>query len=385
MIVLAASEDSASLKYVSFSRDTDTTNPELPKPEIKTYLASKGDPIIKLMAVPDRQLLVILRKSGHVGLYDSESFELKYKYEDKPTNAVGIFLVSPKKFCIVTAEGHGAIYEFETARYTKFKTDGNLTVATNCSTRQSMFLVAGEEVLPQVFEVDVKHGIPIRTWQAKRPPKTNLGLKEPNSVISACFINENRVVTSTRHGKLRLYDIASASSSRPLHQSEVSKYRVPSLVPIGPESVVFGDSQAKLALWSTRPWRLLGHFSNVMGSTRALATHNEFIAAAGLDRYLRVFATNTRKPAGKVYLGEEVSALVFIQDDNEKTLADDDEMWGDIAKRRRVETDFSSEEEINADEGKYMMDSSSSEIVSDSSYSERSDIADSDEFCGFSE
>lgn len=388
MLILAATEDSASLKCVKFVRECDTGNPESPKPVISTYLASKGDPIIRLLAVKSKQLLFVVRKKGHVGVYDLETFELIHDFGNLQENIVGLFLASPKAVCTVTADGKGALYDLKTYHKTEFQLDGTFNLAVNCESRKNRFLVAGEDTLPQVFDLDIKHGTPIRIWKAKNPPKTRLGLREPNSVIGACFANEDSIVTSTAHGKLRLYDINSQSRSAPVQQTQVSKYRVPSLACLESKWIVFGDSQSKLGLWGIQPWKLLGHFPKVTGSTRALAIHNEFIAAGGLDRYLRVFVMKLRETAGRVYLGEEINSLAFIQDDNEETLEADEAMWKNLSKRRRVEEDdFPGEKDIDAENDQYMLDpeNSSEEIISDSPESERSDVADSDDFCGFSD
>lgn len=59
--------------------------------------------------------------------------------------------------------------------------------------------------------------------------------------------------------------------------------------------------------------KMSGALKGSTGAIRALARHPEepLIASVGLDRYLRIYHTRTRKQLSKVYLKQQLTGVVF--------------------------------------------------------------------------
>ena len=82
------------------------------------------------------------------------------------------------------------------------------------------------------------------------------------------------------------------------------------------------------------------------GSVRALAPHLEFplIASAGLDRYLRLHDSSTRKQVAAVYLKQHLTGVTFCPakpvaqsqgEDEATTEMAEEEKQGKVHKKRR--------------------------------------------------
>lgn len=346
MKIAVACLDSGSVKEVTFSRDVDTSDPNSAKPSIDTFVGSKADPVLRMINTDYG--IVLCRKRGTVALVNDD-FETMRELANLE-NVIGLEHLE-EKLVVVSASGQGLVVDLRTGKQiSEFKLREDLTTFAMHPKDNTIFLSSGLQQLPNVFQLKLATGELEELWVAKNPKNNRFDLKEENLVTAATFIPTGKqfhFATVTKHGKLRVYD--TMHGGRPIHQVEVSKYALKSVVAGGSDSVVVADSQAKMGLWQIFPKpRLLGYYKGINGSTWTVETRGRFVAAGGLDRYLRVYETSNRAPAGKVFVGEEISSLLFLQDEDEKRKADEDELWDELemaSKIQRVEDENKDEDE----------------------------------------
>lgn len=334
MKIAVACLDSGSVKEITFSRATDTSDPNSEKPQIETFAGSKGDPVLRM--VNTDYGIILCRKRGSVSLVNDD-FEV-IRELCRLENVIGI---EPLGNALVLASSNGqgcAINLRDGSLISSFALREDLTTFVANPAEPGTFLTSGLQQLPNIVKIDLNSGTVQVQWTAKNPKNNRFDLKEENLVTAATFLPHGQkswFATVTKHGKLRIYN--PSHGGRPIHQIEVSKYALKAVRPAGADSVVVADSQAKMGLWQYVPSpRLLGYYKGISGSTWTIETRGRFVAAGGLDRYLRVYETKNRSPAGKIFVGEEISSLVFLQDEDEKRRADEDELWDELEMASKV-------------------------------------------------
>lgn len=215
----------------------------------------------------------------------------------------------------------------------------------------------------------------------KNVPNDHLDMRVPVWISKIKFFDNDddsegyRIITATRYGQLRLYDTSKRESplndfkinEKPLitlnfaneQQDEilvtdthklVAKYTLSKIDPHG-----FKISSASAGTIIRPTPKLLGKFSEG-GNTGAtfgveFAFEEDLVAVGGLDRYLRVFDINTRKIVGKVYVGTQISDILFIdaEDEEEEETEDGERKVQITSKKRKITTadlEESDEEEI---------------------------------------
>ncbi|PRT55106.1 Ribosome biogenesis protein NSA1 [Wickerhamiella sorbophila] len=350
MKIAVACLDSGSVKEVTFTKDVDTSDPNSPQPSIETFVGIKGDPVLRM--INTEYGIVLCRKRGAVVLVNDD-FEVIRELANLD-NVIGLELVK-EKVVLVSAQGQGLVVDLHSgSRISEFRLRQDLTTFAMHPKDNTIFLSSGLQQLPNVFRLDLASGELEELWLAKNPKNNRFDLKEENLVTAAAFLPTDEqfvFVTVTKHGKLRVYD--TRHGGRPIQQVEVSKCALKAVAAASTNSVIVADSQAKMGLWQiSANGRLLGYYKGINGSTWTVQTRGRFVAAGGLDRYLRVYETSNRAPAGKIYVGEEISALVFLQDEDEKRRADEDELWYELEMASKVQkihdedTDNEEDEEV---------------------------------------
>lgn len=123
---------------------------------------------------------------------------------------------------------------------------------------------------------------------------------------------DNQVLVGTGSHKLWLYD--ARAGKRPQLDVSWRDARVTCLAaePSGGR-VWAANGQGYVEVLELAASRMHGAMKGAGGSIRSLSLHPEepLVAAVGLDRYMRVFSTTTRKQLCKTYLKQQLTGVVF--------------------------------------------------------------------------
>jgi len=107
--------------------------------------------------------------------------------------------------------------------------------------------------------------------------------------------------------------------------------------------VAAGDSGGNVHKLDLRKnLKSIGKFQGNAGSIRGISIHESapYLAAVGLDRYVRIFDTNSRKLVASSYLKQPLCSVTFLDDLDEKEsdhedleqeeIQDADLLWDEI-------------------------------------------------------
>ncbi|ONK77735.1 uncharacterized protein A4U43_C02F10000 [Asparagus officinalis] len=204
-----------------------------------------------------------------------------------------------------------------------------------------------------------------KTWTSKAPPRNNLGLFSPTWFTAATFLSKEDhhiIAAGTNNHQVRLYDIS--AQRRPVISVSFRETPIKAVTadPDG-HTVYVGTSSGDLASFDIRTGKLLGCFiGKCSGSIRSIARHPELpiIASCGLDRYLRIWSTETRQllsavflkqhltnvsidshfsyeePAGSADQPNNVKAVEHTEADNTDDDHDDDELFFKKSKKPKI-------------------------------------------------
>lgn len=396
MKLTVALADSGSLKSYSFTKNTDTTNKESDTADV-TVIHSAGEGSKKAQAAlfvakTDRGALIYARKNGKLFKDDDEIAQLN----SQPVG-LSIYTSSITKLSYILAfSAEGEIYVVNENGDEKGSRQLNHKVsAVGVDPKDPLhFAIADPSDFPNIYTtklgLDVSDGKLEFTldeqWRAKEKESSRIYPPGNNVVSGIVFLpgEENGLVTATSRGVLALYDTNDAKGL-PEANVQASKDGIRSIIadPSHPNTVLIGDTRTTVSRWDVDPFKLLGNYKGVSGSTRSLAARGQYLAVGGLDRYIRIYDIAKRTPAGKVYTGEQIEQVHFDTHDEEEDHHEMDEMWDHIkTKRRRVDrkaaaSKAETEEDVKAELNADVKGSESENEASDSS--EHDSFDDDDE------
>lgn len=158
---------------------------------------------------------------------------------------------------------------------------------------------------------------------------------ENNAISGATFI------TGTAYKQMRIYD--TRSSLMPIESLEVSEYRVTKVCNHPSNQTVYiGDASGELYCYDLRTLKRSYTLNSSAGSIRDLSRSEDgnFLVSVSLDRFARIFDTNTNKQISQRYLNGRLNAGLFLWEDEKKK------------RKRKVqsqEDDDSSSEDFESD------------------------------------
>lgn len=221
-------------------------------------------------------------------------------------------------------------------------------------------------------------------FQARNVRATDIHMRVPVWISGVLFQAAEtkgayRVVTTTRHGQIRVYE--SAHGKRPKWDFKATKDPLRTLAPgLDPSYVVSSDAHSstfkfnfaaneKIVLKNKdnnqnkennrKAPCAVEKFPGSLGAVLNLVTtDNGLLATVGLDRYLRIFDLQTTECTAKMFVGTQVSSLLFV--DSERKTAqekhveataekEDDDLWDDLKK---VEKKSKKRKVVEEDDGK---------------------------------
>jgi WD40 repeat protein len=152
-------------------------------------------------------------------------------------------------------------------------------------------------------------------YKAKPPPENWLGYRAPPYVSAIEFVpgSENRnVLVGTGERVVRLYD--TRADKRAVMDLSVGETTITALAMDFTGAYAFiGNAKGQLQTVDLRAKGVFAKFKGVSGSIREIAPHptEPLIAVAGLDRYLRVYDTESRKCLGSAFMKQALSGCAW--------------------------------------------------------------------------
>ncbi|KAJ2080744.1 Ribosome biogenesis protein nsa1 (NOP7-associated protein 1) [Coemansia sp. RSA 988] len=192
--------------------------------------------------------------------------------------------------------------------------------------RASVFAVGGREQELTVWDADtveaggqLGHTKPrsMPLFKSKNVGNDNLDLRMPVWITDIQFMDDNAsaplIAVSTGHRQIRIYD--AKTQQRPVQNWEVSKHPIYHILAshVRPE-LFFADNMGNVQQLDTRMGRVVGGYKGIAGAVKAMAISEDgsMIAAAGLDRFLRVYeAGGMRRALHRAYIKQRVSQVVW--------------------------------------------------------------------------
>lgn len=413
MRLLVSADEIGGIKEVVCNRGTDTSKKDGQKPKSVTALEDETKAFtsrsrVVFMKQYKDQYLVSIRLDGTLRINElteeneEEPFKLLHSYKlsikqgDKPVSlscieSQDIIVVASKFKKIFVVYLNDNKFDVEPK---EVELEGNKEIEDFVSNPNEIgvFAYGGKEIdlkIIRLFSIDKK--ISKKTFEnkeflkiekildCKNVPNDHLDMRVPVWISKIKFFEEEnsegyKLITATRYGQLRLYDTSKSESplndfkinEKPLitlnfaneDQNEiivtdthklVAKYTLSKIDPHG-----FKISSASAGTIIRPTPKLLGKYSEG-GNTGAtfgadFAYEEGLVAVGGLDRYLRVFEIETRKIVAKVYVGTQISDILFLDaEDEEEEVEDGGERKVQIKTKKRNITTAEDEESDEED------------------------------------
>lgn len=158
---------------------------------------------------------------------------------------------------------------------------------------------------------------PIFAAKGGKPNMVGLVDKPWNSAVA--FVpgsNGTKVLCGTGYHKFRLYD--TTVGKRPQLDVSFGETRITAVAPEADGRRCWvANGLGQIEVYDFRAGKFAGGIKGVSGSVRSLAVlpGSNVVASGGLDRFLRLHDTTTRKSLGKVYLKTQITEVAFCPTD----------------------------------------------------------------------
>jgi ribosome biogenesis protein NSA1 len=177
--------------------------------------------------------------------------------------------------------------------------------------------VGGKELDVHVWDVETQTA----TFKARNVKHDFLDMRVPVWVTDLGILSaaehkgkaHHMIATGTAYGQVRVYD--TRAQRRPIHDwnLEGGLGHLTAVLPLPNNSLLVADTVGRLLRMDLSTGKCIASYRGSGGSLRALAAHptEPVIAAAGLDRTVRVYDMLTRKTISRTYVKQRVTSLVF--------------------------------------------------------------------------
>jgi ribosome biogenesis protein NSA1 len=203
-------------------------------------------------------------------------------------------------------------------KYKEFKVDGPLSAY---DVRNSHIAVGGRENDLKLYDIKTQRKI----WSAKNVPDDKLQLRVPIWITAITHINDNPhlIATGTGHKHLRVYD-TNVNYSQPICTIDYSEeYHITSIASSKDGNGIYlADTSGGLHLYDRRKLKRISTYHGYAGSIRDIKVSSDgnYIAAVGLDRYVRIFDNNgnssTNKEEACIFLRNRLNRVLLFHDEN---------------------------------------------------------------------
>jgi len=188
----------------------------------------------------------------------------------------------------------------------------------------SRLVVLSQGTNPQIFDLNEKKAF----WKGKNVKNDYLDLTVPIHDLDCAFKSENEFYVSTAYHKIRLYDIRT-KNCKPVIDYEFphSKHPLNNILLSHCQNYAYVSDQGGdiFNLDLRKDFKIVGKLKGALGSIRdmVMSKSHPYLASVSLDRYLRVYNTNTNTLYRKIYLKQKLSSVILIDEEVEER--DDEE------------------------------------------------------------
>mmetsp|Transcript_25625 Transcript_25625/g.37565 ORF Transcript_25625/g.37565 Transcript_25625/m.37565 type:complete len:432 (-) Transcript_25625:142-1437(-) len=207
-------------------------------------------------------------------------------------------------------------------------------------------------------------------WTAKNVPHNFLDLRLPVWITDVQFLrnsDDRKIAVCTAYGQVRLYDVRAqrrpvmsvvvTETSEQIRLDDGTKLTCMALSHNETWAAV-GDAQGELRKVDLKTGKVFGKFKHISGSIRGTAFHpspsHNYVAAAGLDRHVRVYDAKKMSCISTIYAKQKLNCLLFDPQPPVTSTADkdEDEDWLGIQEAKAIKKKKLEEgEETGADVG----------------------------------
>lgn len=191
------------------------------------------------------------------------------------------------------------------------------------------FAVGGEEAGLRLWDVS-RPKAPI--FKAKNVKNDRINLRVPVHVADMAFVPDTggtQLITVSKYHVICRYD--TRVKTRPVLRTELGEHALTTLSAAPDASaVVVADTVGTVTQFDLRMNLPNGTFRGFAGSVRCVQHHptQPYVAAVGLDRFLRVYELGTRRVKAKVYLKQSLTSLAFSSEDELRQSGESGEIEG---------------------------------------------------------
>jgi WD40 repeat protein len=224
-------------------------------------------------------------------------------------------------------------------------------------TEQKRCAVGGREQLLRMWDLETSQC----AWKARNLANDWLDLKIPEWIrcIRHRPQHPSHLFTATAHHKLRMYDIN--AGRRPVLDFCPSERALLTLsITPNPNYVIAGDSTGAMLLLDVRNGQQLGSYRGSGGALRDIVHHPDpsmpVVASVGLDRFLKIHHSITRRLIKRIYLKQKMNCILFSAETPSEDQDDDADVWSELERRSAkgqapVGAEIANTEQANEEDG----------------------------------
>lgn len=283
-----------------------------------TWLPGAGD------VVTTASKAVALSKQGVVTVYDTVSEKQLHRCTNAGADAV-LLAAAQGKFLTVTRDGTVRSFS-QSATDAAIAASFNVGAGVHAAALQrasSKLLVGGQDRELAVWDLNKA----VRLWEARNVANTVLDLPVPVHITGITAVPDgpdvatssgNLLAAVSRYRHVRLYDVRS-DNRRPIRSAvdaDCGEYpftAVTAAVTAAGPILITGDTYGTMRRYDVGTMKLAGVYKGPAGAIKGLSVCDglPYVAAASLDRCVRVFHTETRALLRRVYLKQRLTAVLF--------------------------------------------------------------------------
>jgi ribosome biogenesis protein NSA1 len=288
------------------------------------------------------------RSNGDVLLYD-EKYETVHKFEAKDlqtqqSKIIGLCSVRDK-IIVCTQQGHIVMCGLKDldVSFAEIPNANDLEVFKPDLKNSSIFAYGGKEQDLKIVNIEPETGEVTPVFEAKNVKNNRLDMRQAIWITDLEFLptkaeNNFKLVTATRYGQLRVYE--TAQKQRPFINIKISDRPLCRVLRVTNDTVVATDNHISTFKYKIRSsdTQLVGKYgSGNTGAVQAVHSKGSLLATGGLDRYLRVFDTESRELCGRIFVGNHITNVIVLEEDNGDLTAHESEedVWKDLEKAEK--------------------------------------------------
>ncbi|GAB0091590.1 WD repeat-containing protein 74 [Sergentomyia squamirostris] len=287
--------------------------------------------------------ILVGKKNNIIRVYDlpTNSFTATRKLPDEGF-PVGVFRIDEK---FVTASNTGQIYILGSSdkKSTMLTAGTDITRMRQCKEDAKMFATGGKERKNNLKVWNIERESPVFT--SKNVPHDNLQMEVPVWDSDLAFLDSNTLVTGSRYGYIRTYDIR--KQRRPIHQfvPQEKEQMSFSCLTTFQNLVYVGLTTGGIRAFDTRSLKFPIHtYKGSIGSITDLVVDKsgKFLCSSSLERYIRIHSTVNNSILYQCYVKTKPSQVLIKSSTESKSTLNE-------VNGNEEEVEENSEEEVPND------------------------------------